>query len=581
MNLKSVASVRASRLRRGPDVLPLLFLAMALMISLVVLVQLAVIIWLSVRTGSPGASGRYSWINYVSVFTDRTTLTVLVNTFEFSSISLVVALAFGVPISWIVERTDFGGKTLVFTMMTAGLVIPGFATAIGWLFMLHPRIGLLNNWMMQLFDLPNAPLNIATVPGMGWVQGLSLAPVAFIMTSAVFRAMDPGLEEAAQVSGAGLLTTLRRVTLPVASPGIFAASIYIFTIGFAAFDVPAIIGWSNRIFTFSTYIYLLTNPQDPLPRYGSAAALSAFMMALAALLTWGYSRMYRRSRRYAVITGKAYRPRAIALGRARAGAWLFVGAYFALSDILPILVLAWSSLLPFFQPPSSAAFAMASLAHFRDQPWELVATGARNTAILMLLTPTVSLCFAIALSWIILRSSIRWRGLFDFIAFLPHAVPNIIFGVGAMLLALFVLRRVAPLYGTIWLLLIVYSVVQISYATRMTNSGLIQIHTELEESALISGSSLFQMFRRILTPLLSPTLLYAWLWIALLIFRELTIAVILSTGQNMTLPVVIWSLWLSGGLGQASALALIELAFMLPLIALYWTISRRRSSLSP
>ncbi|HVB89852.1 MAG TPA: hypothetical protein VND97_06590, partial [Beijerinckiaceae bacterium] len=85
----------------------------------------------------------------------------------------------------------------------------------------------------------------------------------------------------------------------------------------------------------------------------------------------------------------------------------------------------------------------------------------------------------------------------------------------------------------------------------------------------------------ILAPLLSPTLLYAWLWIALLIFRELTIAVILSTGQNMTLPVVIWSLWLSGGFGQASALALIELAFMLPLIALYWTISRRRSSLSP
>ena len=78
------------------------------------------------------------------------------------------------------------------------------------------------------------------------------------------------------------MATLRQITLPLAWPGIMAASIYIFTVGFAAFDVPAIIGWSNRIFTFSTFLYLLLSPQDVLPRYGVAAALSTVVIAFAA-----------------------------------------------------------------------------------------------------------------------------------------------------------------------------------------------------------------------------------------------------------------------------------------------------------
>jgi iron(III) transport system permease protein len=155
-------------------------------------------------------------------------------------------------------------------------------------------------------------------------------------------------------------------------------------------------------------------------------------------------------------------------------------------------------------------------------------------------------------------------------------VPSIVFGVGALLLALFVLQRALPIYGTIVILLVVFVIARISYATRMTNSGLIQIHAELEESAQMSGATAWQGFRRIVVPLLAPTLLYAWLWIALLVFRELTLAVILSTADNVTFPVVVWSLWLGGGLGQASALAIVMLLMMTPPIALYWLIARRQ-----
>src|SRR4029077_5547332 len=211
--------------------------------------------------------------------------------------------------------------------------------------------------------------------------------------------------------------------------------------------------------------------------------------------------------------------------------------------------------LPFFQLPSARAFATMSLAHYGSLPWDLAASGLWNTSILAVLTPSLTLAVSFAFSWVVLRSRTPGRAGFDFIAFLPHAVPSIIFGVGALLLALFVSQRALPIYGTVWILLVVFTIARLSYGTRMTNSGLIQIHGELEESALMSGATAWGAFARISVPLIAPTLLYAWLWIALLIFRELTLAVILSTADNLTFPVVVWSLWLGGGLGQASALA--------------------------
>ena len=559
------------------DLLPAAMLTVVIVASIVILCHLAVVLWLAWTTGSPGdASLAYTAQNFVEVFTDARTYTVLLDTVAFALVSLAVALAFGIPAAWLAERTDFSAKTLLFTLMAVGLLIPGFAAAMGWLFLLHPRIGLLNQFLVSTFGLSGPPLNITSILGMGWVQGLNLAPLAFIMTAAVFRSMDPTLEEAAEVHGAGTWRVLRRITVRLAWPGILAASIYIFMTAFAAFDVPAIIGWGNRIFTFTTYLYLLLNPQDTLPRYGLAAALSTVAMAIAAVASWMYGAMQRRSHRFAVVTGRAYRPKIIRLGRRVYAAWGFIGLYLMLSKLLPILLLIWASLLPFFQLPSARALSFVSLLHYRSLPWELVLTAMQNTAVLAVLVPTVTLALSLAFSWVVLRSRIRGRAAFDFIAFLPHAVPSIVFGVGALLLTLFVLQRALPIYGTIWILLMVFVIARISYGTRMTNSGLIQIHAELEESAQMSGATAWQGFRRISVPLLAPTLLYAWLWIALLVFRELTLAVILSSATNVTFPIVVWSLWLGGGLGQASALAIVMLLAMTPLIALYWLIARRQ-----
>jgi iron(III) transport system permease protein len=489
--------------------------------------------------------------------------------------TLVVALGCGVPTAWLVERTNLPGKAILYTVSAIGLLVPGFAVAMGWLFLLHPRIGLVNVWLEQKLSFPGPVFDITSVIGMGWVQGLSLAPLAFIMTASVFRAMDPALEEAAQMSGAPWRRTFRLVTLPLAWPGVLAAGIFIFTIGFAAFDVPAIIGWSNRVFTFSTYLVLQLSPTDALPRYGLAAALSVLMLALAGFFSWWYGRMQKSAHRFQIVSGKGYRPGLLVLGRLTVPIWCLLLLYLALAIVVPIAVVIWASVLPYFQLPSAAAFASASFHRYQVLPWELIDDGLANTLILMVLTPTVTLALSLCFSWVVLRSRAPGRAWFDFIAFLPHAMPGIIFSIGALLLVLFVVSSVVPAYGTLWILLAVFVVGRISYGTRMTNGGFIQIHKELEESAQVGGASTGGVLARIVVPLLAPTLINAWLWIALLTFRELTLAVLLTTRDNMTLPVVIWSLWLGGGLGDAAAVTLVMMGLMIPLIVLYWFVANR------
>ena len=551
-------------------------IGLAVLASAVVLVLLLTVLWLSFTEGMPGDPRLgYSLRHYSEVFLDRFTYEVLWNTFRFLLVTLLVAFVLALPIAWLVERTDFPGKSAVFILMTVALLIPGFAVALGWMFLLHPRIGAINLALMDLFGLAEAPFDIVSIAGMGLVEGLSLTPLAFIMTSVVLRSMDPALEEAAAMSGAKPRQAVLAITLRVLWPGLLAAAIYMSAVCFAAFDVPAILGLTNRIYTFSTYVFRQLTPTEGPPEYGGVATLSVIMVVLAVGLSWCYRSVQRQAPRYAVVTGKAYRPRIVPLGRARWPAVSFVVVFFAISQLMPLVMLCWVAGLPFLQPVSAAAFADLSLDNFRSIPAELLVRSVQNTAILMLLVPTITVALSVAVSWTVLRSRAPGRALLDFFAFLPVTVPPIVFSVAALLLALFALGRLVPIYGTIWILVLVYVVARLSYGTRMTNSALIQIHKELDEAAQVGGAGTAGVLRSVLVPLLAPSMLYAWIWIALLTYRELTLPVVLSSGSNLPFSVLVWSYVQSSSYGRASAAALIMLVLMVPFLALYWLVARR------
>jgi iron(III) transport system permease protein len=563
----------AIHLRTSP-----ILLALAALPMFVILVLVVALVWISFQTGIIGTpSATYTLNNYVEILGEPFVLKAFWNTLVFTLATTFTALVLGLPIAWLTERTNMPGKGLVYTIMTLGLLIPGIYTAMGWTFIAHVRIGFLNRWLIDLLGLSEGPINIATPIGMGFVQGLNLTALAFILTAQMFRAMNPSLEEAAKIHGMSFVGTLRRVTLPLAFPAILAAFIYMFTIGIATFDVPAIIGLGNRVYMLSTYVYLKANPPDSgLPQHGITAALGALMILVALLLTWWYSQVLRQGHRYEVITGKGYRPALIQLGHWSILAWGFIALYFLASKLIPLLLIAYAAFAPYLAPPSFELLAKLTLAGFYKLNWDLFWRGLYNTALLVVTVPLVTLLLAFSISWLIVRSRTRLRYALEFGAFLPHALPEVILAIGALLLALFVLQGVVPLYGSVWLIAIVYVISRLAFATRALNSSLLQIHRELEEAAYTAGLSPVRTSWRILVPLLRPTLMSVWIWSAILVYRELTVAVFLISQDSVTLPAVIWSYWFSGAINQAAAVTLLMTLVLTPLILIFWWFGRRQ-----
>ena len=551
------------------------FVWLSALLAAAVLVLLVTVIWLSLTTGVPAIpGGPYSLANIRAMLGAAETWQIMGNTLVFAGVATLIAILGGVAVGWVVERTDFRGTQQIYAAMTVLLLVPGFFPAMGWLFLMGPRIGLIGRWLHDGFGIEQNAVTIANPLGMGFVQGLLLVPLAFVLVGPPLRAVSGELIEAAEIHGVGAWQRAWRIELPLVAPALVAAAIFCFMVAVASFDVPAIIGMTYRQFTFSTYVYQLLNPQSALPQYGPPAALSLLMMVVAFALTAIYLRAIRRGRAYQVVTGRGYRRTPHRLGRARGWVYAGFGGYFLLTFVLPLLLVIWVALSRYFRPPSLAALKSLSFDNFANAPWPMAWRGLQHTLMLMIGVPIAAVILGFIVSWVVVRSRSRLREAIDVVLFLPHAVPAIVFAVALQTLALFVIGPFVQLAGTVWIIAIVYLMTYLTFAVRSMSVAIVQVGSELEDAAYVAGLGVGGTLRRIFLPLISQAAISAWVWIALLVFRELTMAVVLTTPANLTLPTVIWSTWYTGEMGQATAMSLVFMLLFLPL-ALVYLLGRR------
>jgi len=107
----------------------------------------------------------------------------------------VLAFSLGTLLAWINERTDTPFKALFFALTLVPLIIPGILFTVAWNFLGSPKIGIVNLVLQRVFSTDTVFINIYSIPGMIWVDGLHYSPMAFLLMTAAFRAMDPALEE--------------------------------------------------------------------------------------------------------------------------------------------------------------------------------------------------------------------------------------------------------------------------------------------------------------------------------------------------------------------------------------------------
>jgi len=533
---------------------------LAVFLLILIGVPVAMVALMSLRTGFPGENVPFTLENFSEVYFNAGTYQILLNTLFFAVATVGIALVFTLPLVWILMRTEIPFKKTIYVLLTIGILIPVFLRTIAWILLLSPRIGLINKSLQSFFALDSPPFDLYTLTGMAFVQGVSFVPGAFFMLAAAYRSMDPSLEEAAYTAGVGKFRTFLKINIPITWPAIAAVMVYLFMTALAVFEVPAIIGLPARILVLSSLIYNSTTPSTGLPNYGMAGAYGAIMLALGLVFAYLYVRLVKQGKKYSVITGRGYRPREIALGGWKWPALAFVFFYLCIEVFIPFLVLLWASLLPYLQLPSHSAFSSMTLKHYWDIPLRVGARPFINTLILMFAVPTLTMILSVLVSWVVIRTQVPFRGLLDTLAFVPHAVPGILMAVGLAYLGL-AYRDYFPLYGTVLIIILAHTINWVAYGTRTTNSVMIQVHRELEEAGRVAGASAPKVLWKIVLPLIAAGVLNSWIWIGLLSYREVTMALTLYTRHNVVISTVVWQFWGSGWVPEVSALGVILILF--------------------
>lgn len=522
-------------------------------------------------SGELGTFGAFTLDKYVAAYTDPAFAEILVSTVIFTLGSALVATGLALFLAYLNTRTNIPGKYLFGVISLIPMMVPHILFAVSWVLLLNPSNGMINLVLRQL-GIEAAALNIYSLTGMILVEGLLDLPIAYLVIAPAMSAFDVALEESSRVCGASNARTLFRVTLPVLRPAILAALTLVIVRSLASFAVPSVIGMPGRIYVLATHIYSIV-ATGYAADYGMAAAVGMSALAASITLIVLYRRLTREGEKYVTISSRGYRPSVIDLKGARYPLFAVVALISFVLIVLPILVLFYTSLVPYVMTPSAKAFAAMSWRHWvtvLKDPVSLLAL--KNSLYLGVGGATLGIVLSFFVAYVIVKVRSKASGLLESLSFLSFSFPGIVVGIGFMW---FFVQT--PLYSTIWALLIGYIATYLPYGLRPLTSAFVQIHSHLEESSRVCGGGPLYTMRRIVLPLLVPGIASGWILMATMFVRELSLSVVLSRPGTEVLAVQILRFAEDGLWGRLSALGILMIFISTALVVLANVIAKKLS----
>lgn len=535
------------------------------LVAIVGFLTVSPVVMLALGSFSEGltAFGEFTLDKYIDAYTDPALLDVIVNTVVFVLGSSVLSTVLALFLAYLNTRTDIPFKFLFRILSIIPMMIPHLLFSVSWALLLNPSNGMINMALKNALALDSAPFNIYSLGGMILVEALLDLPIAYLIIAPAMASFDVALEESSRVFGAGAWRTLLRVTLPILRPAILAAFVLGVVRSLASFAVPQVLGMPGRVSVLATHLYGMISLGFATD-YGKAAAIGMSVLATSVTLIYLYRALTAESEKYVTIAGRGYRPALIELGRARIPLFGIVALLSFVMIVLPVAVLLYTSFVPYTMVPSARAFSSMSLRHWASvlqDPLSLLAL--RNSLFLALAGATLGVLLSIFVGYAIVKVKTRASGILESLSFLSFSFPGIVIGVGFMW---FFVQT--PFYATIWALLIGYIATYLPYGVRPMASAFIQVHNHLEESSLVCGASYLTTMRRIILPLIIPGVVSAWILMASMFVRELTLSVVLSRPGTEVLAVQILRFADDGLWGRLSALGIIMILISTTLVVL-------------
>lgn len=520
-------------------------LGLLLLLGFLVVYPLVMLVVGSLRGGAPWDEAPFSLLGYQKAYGDPSTYHILLTTIWLGLSRAVLSLALAVFLAWVVTRTDTPFKRFLEVTVWVQFFVPYLPVILAWVLLASPRTGLLNTFTSNVFGLEEPLLDIFSYGGIIWISVIHQAAIIFILITPAFRGMDAALEESSRVLGAGRLTTLQRVTLPILKPAILAASMLSFIRLMESFETDLILGYSKGIFVYTTRIYQLIYESPPNFPFGMALS-SVFLIIIFALVLTQWRILGRRQ--YVTVTGRGYATRPTPLGRWKYLTLALVLVYFLVGVVLPLSALIAGSFMRLFGVALENPF---TLKHWRETLRDpLFLPSVKNSLLIGLGAATMGMFLYSFLSYLITKTKLAGRQGLEILTWLPWGVPSVVLALGFLWAYVGGLPLPFSLYGSIWLITLVMIVKGFPLGVRVMNGAMVQVGPELEESARVLGGSWFHAFRRILMPLVSPAFVSTWIVLFLLGIRELSTVLFLYSDSSRPMSVLMFEYWSGAGYAE-------------------------------
>lgn len=527
----------------------------------VVLVLIAYVLYPSLRTfiESLQKDGTISLGNYQEFFVQesKTNLEALWNSVYISFLSVLVSALIGIPLAFIFNRYDFPGRSFFSSAAILPIVLPSLVGVMAFMF-LYGESGLIPNAIKDLFGLDKVPFKIGGVPGILIVHAYTMYVYFYMTVSAAINKIDPSLEEAAYNLGANKLKVFWKVTFPLLTPAIVAASLLVFMISMASFSAPFLLAGGYRVLSLQIYFSKINGDME-------IAATQSVILSIVSISFLLFMRWYQNRKDYRMASKGIGAHRSEVKNPVMKWVMVVTGVIGVIILLLPHFTILLLSLVPegtwTFQTYPTVFNVENYRLLFEDPN---IFKPLRNSLLMAFIATLANLVFGVIASYVLVKRKFVGKSFVDILVMIPWALPATVIGMNLIFAfnepSVFSFGQI--LVGTFWILPLAYFIRHIPLVVRSTNAVLEQLDDSIEEAARNLGAKWFYTFRRVIFPIIMPGVLSGTLLAFIESVGEFPTSVLLYTISNRPISIEIMNQLRMFNMGQAAAYGMIQITLI-------------------
>ncbi|QDP41444.1 ABC transporter permease [Radiobacillus deserti] len=527
----------------------------------IILILVGYVLYPSIETllESFKKGGAFSIQNYSDFFGAKAeaNLEALWNSVYISLLSVLFSALIGVPLAYIFNRYDFPGRKFFSSIAIMPIVLPSLVGVMAFMF-LYGEAGLVPNAIKDLFHLSEIPFSIGGVAGILIVHAYTMYPYFYMTTSSALNNLDPSLEEAAYNLGSNRFHVFFKVTLPLLTPGLVAASLLVFMVSMASFSAPFLLAGGYRVLSLQIYFSKINGDLE-------MAATQSMILSVVSISFLLFMRWFQNRKDYRMASKGIGAHRSEVSNPLIKWVMVTVGILAMIVLLLPHVTLLILSLVPeggWTWQTYPQEFSLENFALLFHDPniWDPV----RNSLFMAFLACLGVFVFGIITSYALVKRKFIGKNLLDILVMIPWALPATVVGMNLILAfnqpSVFSFGNI--LVGTFWILPLAYFVRFIPLVVRSTTAVLEQMDDSIEEAAQNLGAKWFYTFKKVVIPIILPGVLSGTLLAFVQAVGEFPTSVLLYTIGNRPISIEIMNQLRMFNIGQAAAYGMIQVGLI-------------------